>query len=227
VVFQVGFNRRFDANCRRVREAVASGEIGEPHIIHIVSRDPAPPPLDYVKVSGGIFLDMTIHDFDMVRCLVGSEVVEVYTTGGVRIDPEIGACGDLDTAIVLLKFENGVVGTIDNSRQAVYGYDQRVEVFGSEGSISTANNYPNAATVRGKESVYTDLPLNFFMERYAESYLEEMKCFVDSVLTGAPPPVSGADGRAPVVMAIAARRSYDENRPVRLEEAGGGVLKTG
>ena len=123
----------------RVREAVASGEIGEPHIMRITSRDPAPPPIEYVKVSGGIFLDMTIHDFDMARYLIGDEVIEVYAVGGVRVDPQIGEAGDIDTTVITLRFQNGVIATIDNSREAVYGYDQRVEVFGSKGMVTAAN----------------------------------------------------------------------------------------
>jgi len=218
VKLQVGFNRRFDANYRRVRQAVEQGEIGQPHLLHIISRDPAPPPIEYIKVSGGIFLDMTIHDFDMARFLIGSEVEDVYTAAGVMVDPAIGAAGDLDTALVLLKFANGVIGTIDNSRRAVYGYDQRVEVFGSEGAISIGNNYPNTATISNAKSVHRDLPLHFFMERYTESYLAEMEAFVDAVLNDKPTPVTGLDGRIPVVMGLAARRSYDENRPVRLDE---------
>ncbi len=218
VKLQVGFNRRFDANFARVREAVASGEIGEPRLLHIISRDPAPPPIAYVKVSGGIFLDMTIHDFDMARFLIGSEVEEVYTAAGVMIDPAIGEAGDLDTAVITLRFASGVIGTIDNSRQAVYGYDQRVEVLGSKGAISTANNYPNAATISGAENVRRDLPLNFFMERYVDSFVTEMAAFVDAVRTDAPVPVTGFDARAPVVMALAARKSHDEHRPVRLDE---------
>lgn len=218
VLLQVGFNRRFDANYKRVRQAVMSGEIGEPHLMHIISRDPGPPPIEYIKVSGGIFLDMTIHDFDMARFLIGSEVEEVYTAGAVRVDPAIGAAGDLDTVMITLKFANGVIATIDNSRKAVYGYDQRAEVFGSKGCISTANNYPNTATIQTKDDISRDLPLNFFMDRYVDSYLEEIEQFVQAVLTKAPVPVSGSDGRIPVVMARAARKSYEENRPVRLDE---------
>ena len=218
VTLQVGFNRRFDANFRRVREAVVGGEVGKAHRLHIVSRDPAPPPIDYVKASGGIFLDMTIHDFDMARFLIGSEVEAVYTAAGVRVDPAIGAVGDLDTAVVVLHFENGVIGTIDNSRQAVYGYDQRVEVFGSGGSIRIDNNHPNTAVVSTAEHVRRDLPLNFFMDRYVESFVAEMRAFIEAVLGGTPPPVSGHDGRMPVVMGLAARKSYDEKRPVRLAE---------
>jgi myo-inositol 2-dehydrogenase/D-chiro-inositol 1-dehydrogenase len=144
---QVGFNRRFDANFVRVRHAVVSGEIGKPSLMHIVSRDPAPPPLSYIRVSGGIFMDMTIHDFDMARFLIGDEVEEIYTYAGVMVDPEIGKAGDLDTALIVLRFRNGVIGTIDNSRKAVYGYDQRVEILGSEGKIETENCYPNQAVV--------------------------------------------------------------------------------
>lgn len=218
VLLQVGFNRRFDANFRRIKRAVESGEIGEPHLLHIISRDPAPPPIEYIERSGGLFLDMTIHDLDMARHLIASEVEEIYAAGGVRIDPAIGDAGDLDTAVILLKFANGVIGTIDNSRQAVYGYDQRVEVFGSGGSVGTCNNYPNAVTIRGHESVHRDLPLHFFIERYADSYLEEMTQFVDAVLAGGPSPLDGGEGRIPVVMARAAWKSYQENRPVKLVE---------
>jgi myo-inositol 2-dehydrogenase/D-chiro-inositol 1-dehydrogenase len=177
VKLQVGFNRRFDANHIRVRQAVEQGEVGQPHLLHIVSRDPAPPPIEYVKVSGGIFLDMTIHDFDMARFLIGDKVEEIYAVGGVMVDPAIGEVGDIDTTVIILRFGNGVIGTIDNSRQAVYGYDQRVEVFGSKGSISTGNNYPNAATIQGAQNVHRDLPFNFFMDRYVESYIAEMKAF--------------------------------------------------
>jgi myo-inositol 2-dehydrogenase/D-chiro-inositol 1-dehydrogenase len=218
VKLQIGFNRRFDSNFRRVRDAMERGEIGQPHRLHIISRDPAPPPVSYVRVSGGMFVDMTIHDFDMARYLVSAEVDEIYTVAGVLVDPAIGAEGDVDSALVVLKFANGVIGSIENSRQAVYGYDQRVEVFGSGGSISTGNNYPNNATVSTAQSVYRDLPLNFFVERYTESYVVEMRAFADAVLNDKPVPVTGIDGRVPVVMARAARKSYDENRPVKLSE---------
>lgn len=218
VKLQIGFNRRFDANHSRVRQAVAQGEIGQPHLLHIISRDPAPPPIAYIKVSGGIFLDMTIHDFDMARFLIGSEVEEIYALGGVMVDPAIGQAGDIDTTVITLRFENGVMGTIDNSRQAVYGYDQRVEVFGSKGSISTGNHYPNAAILSDAQSIHRDLPLNFFIERYVESYVAEMEAFVACVRQDTAPPVTGRDGRIPVIMGYAARKSYQENRPVKLDE---------
>ncbi|MEP7189943.1 MAG: inositol 2-dehydrogenase [Roseiflexaceae bacterium] len=221
VKLQIGFNRRFDANYRRVRQAIEQGEIGEIALLHIISRDPAPPPISYIRVSGGIFLDMTIHDFDMARFLAGSEVEEIYASGAVRVDPAIGEAGDLDTVLVVLKFANGAIGTIDNSRRAAYGYDQRVEVLGSIGAISIGNNYPNTAVLSDAQSVRRDLPLHFFLERYTESFVAELKAFVDAVLHDQPVPVTGADARAPVVMALAARKSYDENRPVRLSEIGG------
>jgi myo-inositol 2-dehydrogenase/D-chiro-inositol 1-dehydrogenase len=220
VKLQIGFNRRFDPNFARVRQAVASGEIGTPQMMHIISRDPAPPSICYVRVSGGIFLDMTIHDFDMARFLLGEEVDEIYTAGGVMVDPEIGKAGDLDTALIVLRFRSGAIGTIDNSRQAVYGYDQRAEVLGSAGSIATANCYPNEAIVSTASHVRRDLPLNFFMDRYTTSFTNELAAFVEAVLEDKPTPVTGIDGRIPVVMALAARKSYDERRPVKLSEVG-------
>jgi myo-inositol 2-dehydrogenase/D-chiro-inositol 1-dehydrogenase len=220
VKLQVGFNRRFDPNFARARQMVASGEIGEPHLLHIVSRDPEPPTPEYVKTSGGIFMDMTIHDFDMARYMVGSEVVEIYAAGGVRIVPGLAEVGDLDTILLLLKFADGTLGTIDNSEKAAYGYDQRVEVFGSKGAVHINNNYPNNAVVSTGQSIRHDLPLYFFVERYIDSYIAEMRAFAQAVLENKPTPVTGRDARVPVVMGLAARKSYDENRPVKLSEIG-------
>jgi len=220
VKLQVGFNRRFDPNFRRVREMVAAGKIGTPHILRITSRDPGPPPIEYVRVSGGIFLDMTIHDFDMARYLIGSEVSEIYAAGGVMVDPEIGKAGDIDTAIITLRFANGAIGTIDNSRKAVYGYDQRVEVFGSEGVVMVSNNTPDTAVYSNAEGVHSSLPLFFFVERYTDSYIAEMQAFIECVEQDKTPPVTGVDGRIPVVMGYAAQKSYQENRPVKLSEVG-------
>jgi myo-inositol 2-dehydrogenase / D-chiro-inositol 1-dehydrogenase len=218
VKLQVGFNRRFDANFVRVRSAVTQGEIGTPHLMHIISRDPGPPPISYIKTSGGIFLDMSIHDFDMARFLVGDEVESIYATGSVRVDPEIGKAGDLDTALVVLQFKNGVIATIDNSRRAVYGYDQRVEILGSKGAIATENCYSNQAILSTSTAIQRDLPLNFFMERYTESFVGELRAFVQAVVLNKPVPVNGMDGRIAVVMALAARKSFDERRPVQLKE---------
>ena len=218
VKLQVGFNRRFDPNYARVRKAIVAGEIGTPQMMHIVSRDPSPPPLAYVRTSGGMFLDMTIHDFDMARFLIGSEVEEIYTAAAVMVDPAIGEAGDVDTALMVLRFVNGVIATIDNSRKAVYGYDQRVEVFGSAGSVATSNCYPNEAVVSTGAEIRRDLPLNFFMERYTQSFANELGEFVSCVLEDRPTPVTGADARVPVVMALAARKSHDERRAVKLSE---------
>ncbi|MEW5816290.1 MAG: inositol 2-dehydrogenase [Spirochaetota bacterium] len=220
VKLQVGFNRRFDPNFKRIWELIREGRIGTPHILKITSRDPSPPPIGYVKVSGGIFLDMMIHDFDMARYLIGSEVDEVFSFGNVLVDPEIGKAGDIDTAVVSLKFLNGAMGVIDNSRKAVYGYDQRVEVFGSQGMAQTENCTPNRVSLATKDSVQEDLPLNFFVERYIESYINEMRTFVRCMAENSDPPVTGIDGRAAVVLGAAAQKSLKEKRPVRLKEIG-------
>ena len=218
VKLQIGFNRRFDPNFRHVQQAVASGQVGKPHLLRITSRDPAPPPLEYVKVSGGLFLDMTIHDFDMARYLVGSEVTEVYAAGNVLIDPAIGQAGDIDTAVITLRFENGALGVIDNSRQAVYGYDQRVEVLGAKGMIAAENPLPHYARTAGKEGFHSAPLLHFFLERYSESYVAEMRAFIECIQNDAAPPVTGEDGRMPVVIGLAAKRSLTEGRPVKLSE---------
>ena len=218
VLLQIGFNRRFDPNFKKVRQMVAEGKIGEPHILRITSRDPAPPPVEYVKVSGGIFFDMTIHDFDMARYLVGSEVEEIFAAGGVLVDPGIGEAGDIDTAVVTLRFQNGAIGVIDNSRKAVYGYDQRVEVFGSGGVVMVSNETPDRHLYGSAEGMQSAKPLYFFLERYNQSFIDEVKEFVNAVRLGVTPPVTGVDGRIPVVMAMAATRSVRENRPVKLSE---------
>jgi len=218
VPLQVGFNRRFDPSHRAVAHAVAGGEVGDVHICSITSRDPAPPPIAYIAVSGGIFCDMTIHDFDMARYVTGSEVVQVYATGAVRVDPAIGEAGDVDTAVVVLTHENGAITTIDNSRQAVYGYDQRVEAFGSAGMASSQNFLEANVTVATAGGVATPPLQNFFLERYTRSYLDQWAAFVDLVEGRAPSPVTGADGRAPLVIGLAAWKSVREGRPVRCDE---------
>ena len=220
VYLQVGFNRRFDPSHQAVRDAVASGEVGEVHLLRITSRDPEPPPIPYVRVSGGIFLDMTIHDFDMARFVTGSEVVEVYAKGDVLVDPEIGAAGDLDTAVIVLTHENRAVTTIDNSRRAVYGYDQRVEAFGSRGVALSDNPLVTTTVLRGAEGGRTPTLPYFFLDRYIPSYLAGWRAFVDAVREGRPSPVNGTDGRAPLVIGLAAWRSVREGRPVRTAEIG-------
>lgn len=220
VPFMVGFNRRFDPGHASVARAVRSGAVGEVHLLRITSRDPAPPPPEYVAVSGGIFLDMTIHDFDMARYVVGSEVVEVYARGAVRVDPRIGEAGDVDTAVTLLTHADGTITCIDNSREAVYGFDQRVEAFGSAGMAVSDNPARHAGWLRTAEAT-TSQPLPwFFLDRYLPSYRLEWEAFVSHVRDGGPSPVGMADGRAPVVIGLAATRSLREGRPVRTSEIG-------
>jgi myo-inositol 2-dehydrogenase/D-chiro-inositol 1-dehydrogenase len=214
VPLQLGFNRRFDPGFRRARAIVAEGRIGTPQLVRITSRDPQPPPAEYVRGSGGMFLDMTIHDFDMARWIIGSEVVELHTFAAVLVDPAIGEAGDIDTAVVSLRYASGALGAIDNSRKAVYGYDQRLEVFGSEGCVVVGNVPPTTAILSDRAGVTADLPLHFFLERYQAAYLAEMIDFVECLRAGRAPSVSGQDGRAPVLMALAAERSRREGRPV-------------
>jgi len=190
--------------------------VGEPQLVRISSRDPAPPPIEYVRGSGGIFLDMTVHDFDMARYVTGSEVVEVFARGAVRIDPAFADAGDVDTALVTLVHESGCLTAIDNSRQAVYGYDQRVEVFGSRGVATSDNPLAHTAVVRTAGGASAAALPYFFLERYIPSYVREWEAFVQAVRTGGPTPVSGADARAPLVIGLAAWRSLTDGRPVKL-----------
>ena len=218
IKLQVGFNRRFDHNFKRVRELVLDGSVGSPQIIKITSRDPAPPPVSYVAVSGGIFLDMMIHDLDMARFQAGSEVVEVYAQGSVLVDEGIGKAGDVDTAIVTLKFKNGALAVIDNSRKAVYGYDQRLEVFGSKGSAAAENDAPSTVRLSTETGVTGDKPLYFFLERYKEAFIAEMREFVAAVAEGKPVPVTGEDGLQDLLVALACKKSLVEGRAVKLSE---------
>jgi myo-inositol 2-dehydrogenase/D-chiro-inositol 1-dehydrogenase len=218
VPFQIGFNRRFDPAHASIREAVADGALGEPQLVRITSRDPAPPPVEYVRHSGGLFLDMTIHDFDMARFVTGSDVVEVFARGAVRVDPAIGEAGDIDTAMVMLVHENGCLTSIDNSRRAVYGYDQRVEVFGSQGMAASENPLAHSGLVRTADGTREAALPYFYLERYTASYVHEWKAFVGALAAGNAPPVTATDARAPLVIGLAAWRSLREQRPVRVEE---------
>jgi len=218
VRLQIGFNRRFDHNFAHIHELAKSGALGQVHLVKITSRDPAPPPLAYVKVSGGIFLDMTIHDFDMARFQAGSEVEEVYAAGAVLVDPEIGKAGDVDTAVITLKFANGALGIIDNSRKAVYGYDQRVEVFGSGGCAATENDTPSQVRLSDGTGVHGDKPLYFFLERYRDAFVAEMKAFFKAISEGTETPVTGQDGLMDLVVGLAAKKSLAEHRPVKISE---------
>ena len=216
VKLQVGFNRRFDPNLAALQQQVASGALVDPHIIRITSRDPAPPPAEYVASSGGLFMDMTIHDFDMARFLCGSEVTEVHAYGAVLVDPEIGKAGDIDTAVISLKFANGALGIIENSRKAVYGYDQRVEVFGAKGTAMADNNTPTSMVVLNESGTIRDKPLYFFLERYKTAFVAEMQAFVDAIREDKPTLVSGKDGLVPVLIAMAAKESLKTGKPVQV-----------
>jgi len=217
VKIQIGFNRRFDHNFAKVKELIDSGQLGEIHVIKITSRDPEPPNINYVKTSGGLFLDMTIHDFDMARYLTGSEVKEVYAIADCKIDPSIGKEGDVDTAVITLKFENGVIGVIDNSRKAVYGYDQRVEVFGSKGMARTENDTPSTAVLSIVEGIISEKPKYFFLERYMDSFAEEMKAFIHAIINDKKPLVSVMDGLKSLEIGLAAKESHRLGVPVSLK----------
>lgn len=216
--YQVGFNRRFDHNFKAVRKAVADGKVGNLEIVKISSRDPEPPSPAYVKISGGIFLDMTIHDFDMVRYLTGSEVEEVYVQSAVLVDPKIGEAGDVDTAIITLKLANGAIAVIDNCRRSAYGYDQRAEVFGSKGMAVIENDASSNMRIADASGVTGEKPLFFFLERYMQAYAAELVEFVDAVKNGNPTPVNENDGLQAVLIGLAATKSSKEGRPVKLAE---------
>ena len=211
VKLQVGFNRRFDATFRHVHDTVLAGGIGRPQILHIVSRDPELPPGQAVATAVDLFLETTVHDLDMARYLMSSEVDSVYAMGIPGPGPD-----HLDGALITLRFANGAIGTIDNHLRSAYGYDQRVEVFGSDGAISTANQTPHWATLSNREGVHRPLPLRFFAERYVDSYVAEMAAFAECILKDTVPLVTGADGRSAVALALAALQSLRANRPVSL-----------
>ncbi len=218
VPFQIGFNRRFDPGHASVQEAVSSGAIGEPHLVRISSRDPAPPPPEYVRTSGGLFLDMMIHDFDMARFVTGRDVVEVFARGAVRVDPMFAQAGDIDTALVTLVHDGGCLTAIDNSRRAAYGYDQRVEAFGSAGMAVSENPSAHGGAVFTARGTQRPALPYFFLERYLPSYVREWHAFVEAVKNGTTPPASVGDARAPLVIGLAALRSLREGRPVAIEE---------
>ena len=218
IKFQVGFNRRFDHNFAAIRKAYDDGKIGEAHILKITSRDPEPPNPAYIKVSGGLFLDMTIHDFDMACFLTDSDVEELYVNSAVLVDPAIGEQGDVDTAIITMKMANGALAVIDNSRKAVYGYDQRAELFGSKGMVATSNDTVSSAVISNADGVTGEKPLFFFLERYMGSFSEEMRQFTEAVINDTEVPVGIHAGLQSVKIGLAARKSVEEHRPVKISE---------
>ena len=216
VPLMLAFNQRFDENFSKVREYVRAGKLGSVHSLHIISRDPAPPPVSYIRTSGGLFMDMMIHDFDMARFVTGSEVIEVFAKGYNLIDPEIGEAGDIDTGIALLTFENNATAIIENSRKAVYGYDQRLEVFGSKGLMRAENPLKDTCTFSDQTGDHQARHLDFFMDRYMRSYLTEVEAFLKALRDKTPTPVTGEDGLKAMLIAEAAKTSLKENRPVKL-----------
>lgn len=214
----IGFNRRFDPHFKAVRDAIDAGRIGDVEMVQITSRDPGAPPPSYIQTSGGIFRDMTIHDFDMARFLLGEEVTTVYATGSVLIDPEIGKLGDYDSAMVVLTTGSGKQCSISNSRRASYGYDQRIEVHGSLGAVSAENIRPVSIELATRDG-YTRAPLHdFFMTRYLEAYAAEIAVFVDTIVSGKQPSPSGDDGLKALALAEAALKSVAERRAVGMDE---------
>jgi myo-inositol 2-dehydrogenase/D-chiro-inositol 1-dehydrogenase len=215
-LLQIGFNRRYDAAHRSVRDASASGELGDLFVVKITSRDTECPPVAYLERSGGMFLDMTIHDFDMARFVTGSEVVEVFATGAVLGDPAVGEVGDIDTAALTLRHASGCLTLIDNSRHAGYGYDQRVEAFGSQGIATSENPAIHSAVLRDRTGFRGPVMYGSFIDRYDKSFVTQWDAFVDAVVTGGQSPASGADARAPLVIGLAANESLAKRVPVAI-----------
>ena len=218
IKLMLGFNRRFDSEFQSVKEKIVNGHIGDIHTIKITSRDPSPPPINYIKSSGGMFLDMTIHDFDMIRYLTNKKIVEVYAKGDALVNPEIAKAGDIDTAIINLTFEDGSMAVIDNCRKAVYGYDQRVEVFGSKGMVQSKNKFDKYTIIYSENGVTSALPQHFFLERYADAYKKEIDHFIDCIRHKKTPEVSGFDGLMSLVLGLCAKESLNCNKPVLVSE---------
>jgi len=214
----IGLNRRFDPGFSAMKQAVVDGEIGTPELLSITSFDPAPPPLAYIKVSGGLFRDMMIHDFDMANFMMGDIPVSVTAIGSSIVDPEIGAAGDYDTAVVTLSYADGRIAVIKNSRRAAYGYDQRVEILGSTGMLQVQNVLENTVVKSNASGIVSAKPTYFFLERYMPAYAIEWAAFVDAVSTNSPMPVSLDDGIAALAMAEAATRSAKTGQPVMMHD---------
>ncbi|MDP6706058.1 MAG: inositol 2-dehydrogenase [Alphaproteobacteria bacterium] len=216
VLLAVGFNRRFDPSFRALKHALDEGRIGKPEIVSITSRDPAPPPVDFIKTSGGLFRDMMIHDFDMARWLLGEEPVAVHAWASCLVDPVFAELGDVDTAVVSLKTASGALCQINNSRRAAFGYDQRLEVQGSLGMLRAENRRPTSVELLTGDGTLADPPEHFFLERYTDAYRAEMEAFLDAVAGGEGEVVDGVDGERALALAEAAVASLAEGRPVAL-----------
>jgi myo-inositol 2-dehydrogenase/D-chiro-inositol 1-dehydrogenase len=212
----MGFNRRYDPSFARLKRESHSGAVGKIETVHIISRDPSPPPVEYVARSGGLFRDMMIHDLDMGRWLLGEEPVEVFARGSALVSKEIGAAGDVDTAMVILRTASGTMCQIANSRRCAFGYDQRIEVFGSEGSASAGNHTSTSVTMAGKGGYSTEPALPFFLERYAAAYRLELEDFLNALRGKAVELATGEDGRKALKLADAAQESMTSGQPVKL-----------
>jgi myo-inositol 2-dehydrogenase/D-chiro-inositol 1-dehydrogenase len=217
VPLMIGFNRRFDPSFAALHQALRDGRVGKVELVQITSRDPGPPPIEYVKVSGGLFRDMMIHDFDMARWLLDADPVEVFASASCLVEPEIGAVGDVDTAAVTLRTAGGALAVITNSRRAVYGYDQRIEALGSAGMLQAGNCWPTTVETSTAEAVSRDTPLYFFLERYAEAYRIELDHFIESLAQGTAPAVGARDGRMALALAEAAVESWKSGTPVTVK----------
>ena len=214
----VGFNRRFDPDFNALKAAIDAGKIGDVEMVTITSRDPSPPPAEYIKRSGGIFRDMTIHDFDMARWVLGEEIESVMAAASVLVDPAIGVLGDYDSTNVILTTASGRQATITNSRRAAYGYDQRIEVHGSKGAVSAQNTREANVEIADADGYHAPPLLNFFMTRYARAYELEIAAFIAAIRDDAPMPASGHDGMMALALAEAALRSVAEKRAVLVSE---------
>lgn len=217
LLFQVGFNRRFDPSFQHAKELISAGKIGEPHILRITSRDPEPPSYKFLETSGGIFLETTIHDFDMSRYILDDEAIEIYAIGNSFIDPKIEELVGIDTSITTLQYGGGTLCTIDNSWKTSYGYDQRLEIFGSEGCIVVSNKHLNDTMLWGDHGITSSKHLYFFVERYAESFLLEARHFIDCIINDKPPMVNAIDGKISAIMGLAAWQSLQDQRPMLLD----------
>jgi myo-inositol 2-dehydrogenase/D-chiro-inositol 1-dehydrogenase len=214
----IGFNRRFDPSFAAIRDSLAAGQIGKAELLSVTSFDPAPPPVEYIKVSGGMFRDMMIHDFDMTNFIMGETPVSISASGACLVDPEIGSAGDIDTAVVTLSYADGKLAVIKNSRRAAYGYDQRLELLGADGLLQAQNMLENSVVKSTSQGVISAKPTYFFIERYMPAYKAEWAAFVAAVQEGDDMPVSLQDGVQALAMAEAAQRSFDSSRPVRLAD---------
>ena len=213
----IGFNRRFDPNFAALERRLRAGEAGAVEIVSVISRDPSPPPVDYVKRSGGLFRDMMIHDFDMARFLLAEELVEVFALGSALVDPAIGRAGDVDTAAVLMKTASGRIAQISNSRRATYGYDQRIEVHGSQGMLRAGNIHETTVESATAGGFRADPVQNFFLERYAAAYRAELDAFFAACRGGVAPTPSGLDGLKAQILADAATQSAQTGKPVAVD----------